>query len=239
MKTLESVKSAPGSARVVEHNQSILQTIVDIERSSVSPERRAALLAALARRLALESLELQNHLEAATLAAVTDPLTQLFNRQYLNERLDAELERSDRYGAPFSLIMFDVDHFKSINDTFGHDAGDRVLQRAAEVTSLTMRKTDVCARWGGEEFLILAVETDEAHAVAAAERLRACLEAQEFEGELPRVTASFGVASFHRGDTRANLLKRVDTCLYAAKRTGRNRVVAASDLRSGAQSVNG
>lgn len=185
-------------------------------------------VSAVLRRVSAESSALQQTVRELTLACMTDPLTRLFNRRVMSKRLSEEVERASRYGSLFSLILMDLDFFKDINDKYGHLVGDDVLRGAAEILSYTMRKTDVCTRWGGEEFLVLTIETDEAQARAAAERIRSRLGCTDFS-PVSSVTASFGVAEYRQGDSCTSLLERADRCLYQAKHRGRNRVVSASD----------
>jgi diguanylate cyclase (GGDEF)-like protein len=154
-----------------------------------------------------------------------DGLTRLLNRHRLDDDLADECRRSARYGRPLSVIMMDVDHFKTFNDAHGHPAGDIVLQSVAEVLRLNVRATDSAYRYGGEEFTVLLRETDEVGAGMLAERLRAALERTLGQG----VTASFGVAQY--GESRAlpgPLVEAADRALYRAKHAGRNRVVVAS-----------
>jgi diguanylate cyclase (GGDEF)-like protein/hemerythrin-like metal-binding protein len=163
--------------------------------------------------------------------ATSDELTGLSNRHRLDTILASEMERSSRYREPLSIIMFDIDNFKHINDTWGHQAGDKVLQQFAEITKKLIREPDNLFRWGGEEFILLAPHTDLHGAIALAEKLRAALEAGMFAG-VGSVTASFGVAEWLRPgnrdsppENREDWFKRVDQALYRAKNTGRNRVV--------------
>lgn len=162
--------------------------------------------------------------EAALLAqARTDALTGLPNRLKLNEVLASELARYQRYKTPFSLALFDIDHFKQINDTYGHQQGDQVLQQVARVVRQLIRAVDTVGRWGGEEFLLVLPETPLAGAVTTVERLRQAVAAADY-GPVGRVTASFGVAEVRAGDDADKLLRRADTALYRAKNRGRNRV---------------
>ena len=156
--------------------------------------------------------------------AITDELTGLFNRRYLEDAVARESSRLQRYGTPAALIMFDLDHFKSINDGFGHEVGDRVLAQVAGLLGGRTRETDVCARWGGEEFMILCAGTDGAQANRLAELLREAIARAGYAVPTP-VTASFGVTSLRTDDTLESLLRRVDKLLYRAKDEGRNRVV--------------
>jgi diguanylate cyclase (GGDEF)-like protein len=155
--------------------------------------------------------------------AETDALTGIPNRREATARVEREIQRSLRYGGPLALLLFDLDGFKSVNDRLGHEGGDRALRRAAALALGTLRSTDVCGRWGGEEFLIALPGIGLEGGRDAAERLRRALEGERAEGE-PPLTASFGVTAFVRGDTLEALVRRADTALYEAKRRGRNRV---------------
>lgn len=164
---------------------------------------------------------------------VVDELTGLYNRRYLDQRLAWEMERFERYRRPFSVLMVDLDHFKRINDTWGHPAGDAVLREAAVRLRDMLRRTDVAARVGGEEFAILLSETDELGAMGTAERLRRCLARAPVvvDGVSIPVTASFGVAFAgpgFQGDVGA-ILREADQRLYQAKRDGRDRVAGAGE----------
>ncbi|MBN9022066.1 MAG: diguanylate cyclase, partial [Rhizobiales bacterium] len=161
--------------------------------------------------------------------AATDALTGLANRRYFFDVAAREVERVKRFRLPASLVMTDIDHFKSINDTYGHAAGDEALREVASVASAQLREPDVLARLGGEEFALLLPGVPEAGAAVAAERLRRSLsEASVLDAF--RITASFGVSEILASDAGIDdALARADAALYAAKQTGRNRVVTASD----------
>jgi diguanylate cyclase (GGDEF)-like protein len=164
--------------------------------------------------------------------ARTDVLTGLPNRREILECLQAELERSARSGHPVSVLMLDVDHFKQVNDTYGHAAGDHVLQALAGAAHDSLRRIDSCGRIGGEEFLVLLPETDIDEASATAERLRLAIAEAKIiaEQHALQVTVSIGVATHRPADpmpTPELLLQRADRGLYAAKKGGRNRVVSA------------
>ncbi len=154
--------------------------------------------------------------------ASTDSLTGAYNRFKFTELFTVELQRALRYGGGFVLIMLDIDHFKRINDGFGHSAGDLVLKELTQLVRNLTRSTDVMTRWGGEEFMILAPDGCAAGA-ALAEKLRGAIEGHRFPG-VPKVTASFGVSEYMSGDTLESLCARVDKALYRAKNEGRNRV---------------
>lgn len=155
--------------------------------------------------------------------AVTDTLTNVYNRRYFAQKLEEEIERVRRSGSSFSLIMLDIDHFKNVNDQFGHSAGDLVLKSMAEMILNRIRKIDTMARWGGEEFVLLLPETDGNAAMILAETLRRQLSQMEIPG-VGKITASFGVASYFSGDTVDTLLNRADKRMYEAKSAGRNCV---------------
>jgi diguanylate cyclase (GGDEF)-like protein len=161
--------------------------------------------------------------------AVTDALTGLLNRRALSDLFRREIERAQRHRRELAVIMFDVDHFKAINDRHGHAAGDAVLRQIAGVATQSTRSTDTIARYGGEEFVLVAPETDKSSALELAERMRAALQSAEIriDHQSLKVTASFGVAMLHGEDSRPeDVLRRADEALYAAKGAGRNRVVA-------------
>lgn len=161
--------------------------------------------------------------------ATTDPLTGLANRRQLLAAIDREISRSDRYGHPFSVILMDVDFFKSLNDSFGHDAGDSVLLQIAAMLGEHSRKSDMAGRWGGEEFLMVCPETDLESAANLAELFRARIAHHDFS--LPvLVTASFGVEQYRQGTNAETLVKGADDALYGAKRDGRNCVRQAESL---------
>jgi len=157
--------------------------------------------------------------------ARTDPLTGIYNRQKFNEAFDLEVSRARRYRSVFSLILFDIDHFKHINDAYGHPQGDRVLIRIAELVKDDLRSTDIFARWGGEEFMLLLPETRVAEATEIAERLRARIEEMDPVTVSP-VTCSFGVVECSPKETAECLLQRVDVQMYLAKQQGRNQISA-------------
>ncbi|WP_018949990.1 sensor domain-containing diguanylate cyclase [Thioalkalivibrio sp. ALMg11] len=160
--------------------------------------------------------------------ATRDHLTGLWNRYRMEGAIEQEVAAAERYGRPCALLMFDIDHFKRFNDTWGHDAGDEVLVRIATTVSTQMRDTDLAGRWGGEEFLVLAANTDLEGAARLAERLRAAIAALEIR-DYGHVTASFGVAVYREGDQSRDIVKRADLALYAAKEGGRNRVEVSAD----------
>ncbi|WP_018231677.1 GGDEF domain-containing protein [Thioalkalivibrio thiocyanodenitrificans] len=168
--------------------------------------------------------------------ATTDELTGIANRREFTRILNRELDRARRYGTPLSLIMYDLDHFKRVNDSFGHDVGDHVLQKVARLVNDNIRSVDTAGRWGGEEFMILMPQSVAAAARIAAEKLRQTIAQYRFDGVGTVITASFGVALFTQQDDRDSLLKKADQALYQAKARGRNRVetvIDGEDMHSG------
>lgn len=162
--------------------------------------------------------------EQMSLMAFTDPLTSIYNRLHFSNFLESEVDRVKRYGGTFSIIFFDLDHFKKINDEYGHLSGDAVLKEVAEIVGKANRSADIFARYGGEEFIILTPSTDMAGALVHAERLRMDIENHRFS-EISQLTCSFGVAEFKPDtDDMPSIFKRADTALYNAKHLGRNRV---------------
>jgi diguanylate cyclase len=158
--------------------------------------------------------------------AHTDPLTGVANRRELYSELRKETEESERYERPLSVIFFDLDHFKGVNDAYGHDCGDNVLCEVVRSVESVLRATDRLGRWGGEEFVVLAPETDLREASRLAERLRVEIASHRYRSA-PTVTASLGFAEYEAGDTPETLIKRADQALYKAKILGRNRAVRA------------
>lgn len=153
----------------------------------------------------------------------TDALTGAFNRMKIDEVLSYELEQAKRYQHNFSVIIVDIDHFKQINDNFGHQVGDLVLKGFSEQIAQCIRKTDTFGRWGGEEFVIICPQSDQQQTRVLAEKLRAHILEYNFEG-LRQISASFGVASYQKDDQAKDIIARADTAMYEAKRNGRNQV---------------
>jgi len=158
------------------------------------------------------------------LLSVTDPLTKLYNRQKFNDVFDVMLMRRHwKEGNSFGLILMDVDHFKKVNDTYGHQKGDAVLIAVSDILAQTVRTGDVLARWGGEEFVVLLPDVDSEKAAYVAEKLRRAVEGTSIS-EVGAVTASFGVTVYAEGDTQESMMHRSDGALYRAKEKGRNRI---------------
>lgn len=200
----------------------------------IKPAHHAELVARIKTGIRILDLEksLKEAMSEIQVMSVTDPLTNIFNRGYINQRLPEEIARSIRYRHNFSMILCDIDHFKKVNDTYGHLAGDAVLRSFSAVLSNAIRKkVDWAGRYGGEEFLVVVPETAFCNAVLVAERFRKKIEENVISigNEHIQVTASFGVTGFLSGEapsdiTQEALLHTADKLLYKAKNQGRNQV---------------
>ena len=192
---------------------------------------------ALEERLALSKTEisnLQHSLDAIRAESLTDPLTGLGNRKYFDRSIDSAVESALASGEPLSLLMFDIDHFKSFNDSYGHLTGDQVLRLVGMSLKHTIKGQDITARYGGEEFAVVLPNTALRQALTVADHIRRAVMSKELKkkstGEiLGRVTISVGVSILKPGDDTDSLIERADACLYAAKRNGRNRVICEVD----------
>ncbi len=177
-------------------------------------------------------LEFKAYLDICEEAAFTDHLTGLANRRRFERQLEREVGRMARFGHPFSLLMLDIDSFKNLNDSYGHDAGDEAIRRIGRVLREGTRGIDLAARIGGEEFAIILVETSKEGGLEVAERLRAAIKALEIP-LAGHITGSFGVAECPSdAQTSADILKAADVALYEAKRNGRDQVVAMGGSKS-------
>ena len=186
------------------------------------------LLLARARTL----LDFKSYLDTCEEQASTDHLTGLANRRRFERQLEREVARTARHGRPFSLITIDIDHFKQVNDTYGHEAGDEAIKTLARVLQQGTRGIDLAARIGGEEFAVILTETNLSGAVEVAERLRVSLKSIEIQS-VGQIAASFGVAECpSQAETARELVARADAALYEAKREGRDRVARASEVTS-------
>jgi two-component system cell cycle response regulator len=235
LKTIDRVRQAPLLAIVDADDTPALLRALDlgvndyIIRPIDANELRARMRTQLRRKFYADRL--RNMLSSAVELSVTDALTGLHNRRYFDAHLKSAIARAAEDGKPVCLLAFDIDHFKGINDTFGHDGGDDVLRDFANRLRRGVRGIDLVARYGGEEFLLVMPETDAAFASAVAERLRRDVEKVPFAtrgGRSLPVTVSIGLAEWQPGDTADTLMKRADQALYSAKRAGRNRVVASA-----------
>jgi diguanylate cyclase len=178
---------------------------------------------------------LQRNLDEVRRESMLDPLTKIYNRKSFDEGLNRSILEAEANGHPLALLLLDIDHFKSFNDTYGHQTGDQVLRLVAMTLKSNMKGKDVVARYGGEEFAAVLPSTDLEGATLLADNIRKAIQAKELlkrstNEKLGRITASVGVALYRPGETPSALIERADRCLYAAKHAGRNRVVAETDL---------
>ncbi len=174
-------------------------------------------------------------IESVEYSAAVDPLTKLFTRGHFSQRFEVEIRRAKNYAQPLSLFLLDIDHFKNINDTHGHSAGDLILIKLGQILRQSVRSSDIAARFGGEEFVVMMMSAGKEQALAFSENLRKIVESTEFR--IPgrqsalKVTISGGVATYPMdGDSTIDLLSKADDALYEAKRTGRNRVVLVPEI---------
>ncbi len=217
------IRAMASQATVAIHNAQLNQ---QMEEANALLEKKVA-----ERTAALE--DMNRELEQI---AITDALTGAYNRRYFNQLLMQEHRLTERYGATFSLVMFDIDHFKQINDDRGHDAGDAVLKQLVQAVRLMLRDCDYLFRYGGEEFTILLPRTSLKGASQLAERIRESIAQHTFEHgrqQMTAITISLGVVAWHESDPKSDqneatqLLKRADQALYNSKENGRNRVTCA------------
>ncbi|MGZ8868651.1 MAG: GGDEF domain-containing protein [Thermoanaerobaculia bacterium] len=223
-----SVVSA-GGASFSEAERHLIYEIFDLIRHAEENNVRVQELQGRVNRLERENLDLIVKHRILSENSSRDALTGLYNRWYVMDKIEAEINRSLRHGAPLSLMMLDIDHFKHVNDTYGHMAGDQVLQSVGKLLRESCRVYDVPGRYGGEEFCILLPETKLDNTSVVANRIRERLEVTgvDVPGASVIVTASIGVAGLDAHDTPltgAGLIDRADKALYSAKERGRNRV---------------
>jgi diguanylate cyclase len=220
--------SGAGSREEIE---SIIETLVNSTRDMRDTNK------ALEERLALSKAEicdLQQSLEAIRAESLTDPLTGLGNRKFFDRSIEAMVQNAQATGEPLSLLMFDIDHFKSFNDSYGHLTGDQVLRLVGMSLKQNIKGQDITARYGGEEFAVVLPNTALRQALTVADHIRRAVMSKELKkkstGEiLGRVTISVGVSMLKPADDTDSLIERADACLYAAKRAGRNRVICEAD----------
>jgi two-component system cell cycle response regulator len=234
VRSLERLRNLPIMVIVQPDDEQRLLRALDMGVNDylVRPVDRQELLARVRTQLRRKrcSDQLRDSLSASVELAVTDPLTGLSNRRYLETHLNALTEQAKNSRQPLSVLAIDIDHFKSVNDTYGHAAGDAVLREVAHRLRGAVRGIDLVCRMGGEEFIVLMPEIAVERARFVGERVRTCIAAEPFRvgpAMQVTVTASVGLATLeHPGETAAALLQRADEALYSAKRAGRNRVVA-------------
>lgn len=209
------------------HPPCLVAFLREVSPAELAAKRELYALREELERRTVERTQLQQVVTELEELATRDPLTGLFNRRALSERLDEETSRANRYGAPLSLLMLDIDHFKQVNDRFGHAVGDVVIGMVGRVLEQERRASDVVARYGGEEFAVVLPHTHLEGARVVAGRLRAAIAAKTYrtQGKARCVTVSIGVAALGpSADDAEKLIRAADDALYAAKRAGRNRV---------------
>lgn len=221
---LGSAKDREGLRAIVE---SLVQTANEMRKDNSSLEERL-------NASKVEINQLQVNLEVVRNESLTDPLTGLANRKQFDDRLTQALTDAAERSEPLSLIMTDIDHFKTFNDTWGHLTGDQVLRLVAMSVKQNVKGQDIAARYGGEEFAVILPNTVLRSGLTVADHIRRAVMSKELmkrsTGQnLGRVTISLGVATARKGDTIQSLIARADACLYAAKRNGRNRVICETD----------
>lgn len=236
-KAIEAIRHVPIIMLVEEEQQHLMLKALELGVNDYisTPvdfnELTARVKTQIRRKKYQEALK-SNYQESVSLA-VTDGLTKLYNRHYLDTHLKNLLKQAVESNRPLSLLIMDMDHFKSVNDTYGHDVGDEVLRQLANIIVQTIRSADLAARYGGEEFVVLMPETDAARAYEGAERIRRLVETTPFKvshdvGVINK-TISIGLSWLEPGDTPESLLKRADNALYESKHNGRNRVTPVPD----------
>lgn len=192
----------------------------------LTASHRASKVFIESQRLRFENEDITEKMHALATTAITDPLTGAYNRNMLNVALPSEMERARRHNAPLAIILLDIDHFKRVNDNHGHQVGDRTLVWLTERISSQLREADLLFRWGGEEFMVVAPNTDLAAACVVADRMRREIEQSPLE-PAGIITCSFGCSQFWLEDTTDTFIQRADRALYAAKDNGRNCVKRA------------
>jgi diguanylate cyclase len=229
--SLDGASEKLAVAESPEQIKAIVETLVKSTREMRSTNK------ALEERLTLSKSEisnLQQSLEAIRAESLTDPLTGLGNRKYFDRMIEMAVQHALAFNEPLSLLMFDIDHFKSFNDSYGHLTGDQVLRLVGMSLKQTIKGQDITARYGGEEFAVVLPNTALRQALTVADHIRRAVMAKELKkkstGEiLGRVTISVGVSMLRPVDDTDSLIERADACLYAAKRNGRNRVICEVD----------
>jgi diguanylate cyclase len=229
-----SLDGAAASLVAARDRESVLAVVNELVKSTRDMRDNNKLLETRLIGSKQEVANLQQSLEAIRAETLTDPLTGLGNRKYFDRAIEDAVKNAMKNGEPLSLLMFDIDHFKSFNDNYGHLTGDQVLRLVAMSLKATIKGQDITARYGGEEFAVVLPNTALRQALTVADHIRRAVMSKELKkkstGEiLGRVTISVGVSMLQPGDDTDSLIERADACLYAAKRNGRNRVVCEAD----------
>jgi diguanylate cyclase len=221
--------------------KSIVQNLISATRETESANRQLEAQLAESRK---QIADLQESLDAIRFESLTDELTTLANRKHFDQSIERALVQAREADEPFSLLITDIDHFKTFNDTYGHQTGDQVLRLVGLATKQNVKGQDIACRYGGEEFSIILPRTNLDHARTVADHIRVAVMSKELvkrsTGEnLGFITISVGVSTWRQGDTVQSVIERADSALYLAKRTGRNRVCTERDLEVAERRSNG
>lgn len=230
----DSLKEAAQKLGIAGSREQIKSVIEVLMKSTLEMQEANKVLEDRLELSKVEINNLQHSLEAIRAESMTDPLTGLGNRKYFDRAVADAVALATKEGEPLSLLMFDIDHFKSFNDNYGHLTGDQVLRLVAMSLKQNIKGQDITARYGGEEFAVVLPSTALKQALTVADHIRRAVMAKELKkkstGEiLGRVTISIGVSMLRPSDTPESLMERADACLYAAKRSGRNRAICETD----------
>lgn len=221
-KVLDALNTTDSDVQIEKFLKMVLEAIAVSNDNNIMTE----LMLDMLQKNASMNTQMTKQMEEIKRLSVTDALTGLYNRRKFIEELEKEVNRSSRYKTPFGIIMFDIDHFKHVNDTYGHDVGDSVLKELSSLVKNRLRSVDVLTRWGGEEFIILVTAVNQEETMNLAEDIRKNIEDYDFK-YVPRVTCSFGVVVSENKDIQdtKDITKNVDIALYQAKEAGRNVVI--------------
>ena len=224
---INALRDAKGMKEIESRRNAVLQSLESLSESHQQLTKKFDTAQTYFSIIETDHQKLSDELDRVRLLSLTDELTSLPNRRAFMQRLEDEISRSKRYGFPLTLVLVDIDHFKKINDRFGHSAGDAILQSYANNVFNSLRNHDMIARYGGEEFAVLMPNTDVNGVMLALEKIKARLQRIDCESSglfIPTPTFSAGVAEFQLSDTPAVLIERADMALYRAKNSGRNRI---------------
>jgi diguanylate cyclase len=239
--SLSGATSELSTTSDVKRVNAIVESLITATRETESTNRHLEAQLADSRK---QIAELQESLDAIRYESLTDELTTLANRKHFDQSIERAVSHASDSGDTFSLLITDIDHFKTFNDTYGHQTGDQVLRLVGLAVKQNVKGQDVACRYGGEEFGIILPRTNLDHARTVADHIRVAVMSKELvkrsTGEnLGYITISIGVSTFRRGDTAQSLIERADSALYLAKRTGRNRVCTEIDLEVPVRRIGG
>jgi diguanylate cyclase (GGDEF)-like protein len=212
---------------------------IESNRPGVYSQHELQLLKTIMANVTTALTKARMYTEMEKLATI-DGLTQIANHRKFQDIVTTELERSQRYTTPMTLLLMDIDHFKKFNDTYGHPVGDLVLQMVAKTLQASIRNTDYCARYGGEEFVVVLIQADESQSRILAERIRKAVEGLQIhnDGKELRVTVSIGSATYpYDAQSKQELIDNADKAMYASKQNGRNRVSFFSQIKHMPQAI--